>query len=237
MRRIAFTGLALAAVLASGVYGFGMGRLGWPPAADLEAGLRMLSPTFRPQSWAERHYSQRAAYYRSLPGTAPNVMLGDSLTEAANWDELIPGANIINRGISGDTCEGLLKRLDEVISRRPKRVFILCGTNDVGAEVPDDRVAATVAEMAKALRAAGAEPIIQSVPLTSWSSRNTRTGTLNDRLRAAAREMNLRYIDLNPALAPGDRLLPHLTTDGVHLTGAAYRLWADEIRKSLDAES
>jgi lysophospholipase L1-like esterase len=64
-------------------------------------------------------------------------MLGDSLTEWGNWHELVPEHRIINRGIAGDTSSGVLDRLQEVIERRPKVVFVMIGTNDIGLQSVD----------------------------------------------------------------------------------------------------
>ena len=65
-------------------------------------------------------------------------MLGDSLTEWGNWHELVPEFRIINPGIGGDTSSGVLDRLQEVIGRRPKVVFVMIGTNDIGLQVPHE---------------------------------------------------------------------------------------------------
>jgi len=74
-----------------------------------------------------------------LPGNGAGadpeiVMLGDSLTEWGNWHELVPEHRVINRGIAGDTSSGVLDRLQEVIERRPKVVFVMIGTNDIGLQ-------------------------------------------------------------------------------------------------------
>ena len=37
------------------------------------------------------------------------VMLGDSITDEAQWDELLNSSTIQNRGISGDTTSGVLE--------------------------------------------------------------------------------------------------------------------------------
>jgi lysophospholipase L1-like esterase len=69
------------------------------------------------------------------------VCIGDSLTEGADlpvghaWPSLVAnalGADVVNRGIGGDTSQGVLSRLyPEVIDRKPGFVFIMGGTNDL----------------------------------------------------------------------------------------------------------
>ncbi|NNM71776.1 GDSL-type esterase/lipase family protein [Enterovirga aerilata] len=233
MRRLSGLVLVMSAFAAGGAYGYGMGRFAWPPARSVDAFYRSLSPSLRPATWAERHFQERLGYFRSLPGTAQTVMLGDSHTERAHWDELLPDARPLNRGIEGDTWDGLVARLDEVVSRSPRRVFVLCGTNDVAAGIPPERIVAALATIHERLRAIGADLVVQSVPLTDSPSRNMRTQALNVALQDATKRLGLRYVDLNRALAPDGAILPHLTTDGVHLTGEAYRLWAGQVRDEL----
>ena len=60
-------------------------------------------------------------------------MIGDSHNEGIDWRELFPDVKILNRGISGDTSEGVLNRLDEVIGRHPKIV----GSHDWSQRPPD----------------------------------------------------------------------------------------------------
>ena len=75
------------------------------------------------------------------------VFLGDSITHGGRyvgnlqlfWDARHPGSNVILMcaGVSGDTAGGGFSRLSwDVLSRKPDRVFVLFGMNDVarGAE-------------------------------------------------------------------------------------------------------
>ena len=47
------------------------------------------------------------------------VMIGDSLTDGAEWREIFPDQKIVNRGIDSDTTDGVLARLDEIVSIKP----------------------------------------------------------------------------------------------------------------------
>ena len=66
------------------------------------------------------YYRSKLAFFRQTAGVADAVMLGDSHIEMIDWRELFPGVKILNRGISGDTSEGVLNWLDEVIGASPK---------------------------------------------------------------------------------------------------------------------
>ena len=67
------------------------------------------------------------------------VLFGDSITEIFNSYELFyafsqtTGQAVYNRGISGDTSDRLLERLEcNALNINPKNLVILIGTNDIG---------------------------------------------------------------------------------------------------------
>ena len=68
------------------------------------------------------------------------VFLGDSLTQRYPLADFYPNMPIYNRGIDGDTTEGLLKRLDvSVFALQPSIVVLQIGTNDLQvAELPPE---------------------------------------------------------------------------------------------------
>jgi lysophospholipase L1-like esterase len=156
------------------------------------------------------------------------VLLGDSLTQFGLWEEWFAGIPVLNRGVSGETSDDLLVRLDDAIND-PVAVFLLIGTNDLAwgysAQHIAGNVRAILAEIER--RAPGTPVVVQSVP--------PRTRPFRDPIRAlnqayrdlvAAAGPNVEYLDLWPALADehGD-LRTSFTPDGVHLSGAGYAAW------------
>ena len=51
------------------------------------------------------------------------VMLGNSITNGCEWAELLGNSNVVNRGISGDTVEGIQARLGSIIKAAPAKFF------------------------------------------------------------------------------------------------------------------
>src|SRR5215467_2439827 len=78
---------------------------------------------------------RRDIFALSKLDSAAVVMLGDSITEAAPWDELTSCRSIVNRGIGGDTTAGVLGRLEGVFKLRPRAVFLMIGVNDIALGV------------------------------------------------------------------------------------------------------
>jgi lysophospholipase L1-like esterase len=59
------------------------------------------------------------------------IMLGDSITQEGNWNELLGGVKVINKGIGGDTSVGVLNRFDRSINESAHTVFVMIGINDL----------------------------------------------------------------------------------------------------------
>jgi lysophospholipase L1-like esterase len=226
---VAATLVALVAATAFG-YGVGVGYYRWPPFGMLVAIARTVNER-APGPGNSPYYEARTAQFRDLRGSADIVMLGDSLTEWGNWHELVPEYRIINRGIAGDTASGILDRLQEVIERRPKIVFVMVGTNDIGLQVPPETLLRNLREIVTRLREASVIPVAQSILFRGgWQQASNDTiAAVNAEWAAFCAAQGVRFLDLNASMAVNGRLPDAMTYDGVHLTAAAYRVWRDAV--------
>ncbi len=154
------------------------------------------------------------------------VFLGDSITEGGSWHEWFPNDPVVNRGIGGDTTDGVLARLDSAI-RHPSKVFLLIGTNDLSFRRKPDQVAANQRSIIEEIRgrAPQADLYVQSVMPRTRKLRG-RIDQLNARYRALAAEFGATYVDLWPTLSDASgELDPAYSLDSLHLNGAGYRAW------------
>lgn len=161
------------------------------------------------------------------------VMLGDSITDEGEWAELLDSRLIQNRGISGDTTDGVLQRLDS-INKSVEKVFIMIGVNDImrGKEV--DEIFTNYLKIIKTFKDKNIKVYIQStlyIGETRKINFNTKVEELNKRLEKYAAENKITFINLNPIFAPNKVLEKKFTFDDLHLNGSAYKLWAEEIKK------
>ena len=174
-----------------------------------------------------------AGAYESPPLTNSRiVMLGDSITNRCDWSELLSRNDIVNQGIGGDTTAGLLNRLNQIISLKPEKVFLMIGTNDLGEGAPVSDTLSNYQKIITKLLAANIEVYVQStlyVGRKSSIERNLKIKELNDGLKIYCKYYGVKFIDLNITLAPDGLLLDEYSEDGVHLTGAAYLKWKDAI--------
>jgi lysophospholipase L1-like esterase len=176
---------------------------------------------------------QRLAFFRASTLNADVVMLGDSITEGGEWAELLGGVRVLNRGIRWDTSDDVLARLDEVINRKPRTVFLLIGINDLRYGRPVASVAGNVRQILQRLSGAGIRPVVQSTLMLTSSMKedtNARVGDFNEKIRAIARETKVPFVDLNAVFAKDGALDPAFSYDGIHLNSLAYLKWCDAIR-------
>lgn len=104
----------------------------------LQAQLRL--PAF-PGSLFSTYYHQRVSHFKTLPQTTGNIVfIGNSITDGAEWSELFDDGRIKNRGISGDITAGVMARLDEITSRKPAKVFLMIGVNDLDRNISPESV-------------------------------------------------------------------------------------------------
>ncbi|MEB3329257.1 MAG: GDSL-type esterase/lipase family protein [Candidatus Sericytochromatia bacterium] len=178
---------------------------------------------------ASPHWQTRTALYAGHPADLRHVvLLGDSLTEFGPWGELLPGHEVLNRGIAGDTVAGVAERLGPALAGPPRAIALLVGINDLLAGRPPEAVAEDLRELVTTIRAAapGSRLLVQSLlpvrPEIVGAHHLPRIDRVNRALAPAARAAGASWLDLRPALAEPDSL----SSDGLHLSAAGYRRWA-----------
>jgi lysophospholipase L1-like esterase len=164
------------------------------------------------------------------------VMLGNSLTQWVDWNELLGRKNIANHGIAGDVTSGYVHRLEYVYKLKPKLCFIEGGINDIYANVPVDVVYENYKKIVEELRSHSITPIIQSTLFVSpkWHDaveKNKEVASLNSLLEEFAKKNNIEFSNLNARMSSNNMLRDELTHDGVHLTAAGYKIWGEEVER------
>ena len=188
------------------------------------------------------HYANRLAQFRKEPVvTGKTIFLGNSITEGANWQQLLNDATVINRGIGGDNTFGLLHRLDEIMIRQPKRLFILIGINDLSKDIPLPVIVANYRTIIRRIKSGSKVTTIyvQSVlPLNNTIQgfpqhydKADQVIRLNQLLQQMATTEKVAFINLYPHfLDKQGRLQAALTGDGLHLNAKGYAVWGKLIR-------
>jgi lysophospholipase L1-like esterase len=185
-------------------------------------------------------YRDKKSHYETLPKTESEIIfLGDSLTDLCEWAELFRDDRIKNRGICGDTTDGVLNRITETVKSKPEKLFIMIGINDLnqgrGVEYILDNYK-NILEIFKA-DIPGTKVFIQSLlPVNNQIFKNNAVNEkirlLNANLKELAEELSFQYIDLfSSFLDSNNQLDAQYTSDGVHLNGEGYLIWKKTIEK------
>jgi len=189
------------------------------------------------------YYWHSKDMFDHLPDTRNEIVfLGNSITDGAEWFELLQNKRCRNRGISGDVTEGILLRLDGVTKLRPSAIFLLIGINDLSRNISVDEITGRYREILQRIQneTPGTKVYVQSVmPVNPATGGNKRLEgktdliiELNGRLQTLAKEFSFTYIDLFTPLADSNNLLPRrYSIDGLHLSYEGYRVWADAIKE------
>lgn len=195
-------------------------------------------------AFAQSAYNyQRRSLFEKLPVRRGDIVfVGNSITDGCEWSELFGRRRVLNRGISGDRAEWLLDRLDPILAGRPRKVFLMIGTNDLAAGRTPAEVAADVATLIDRFAAASPRTRIyvqsilpvndRDIPDASWGhwKRKAEIAETNRLVEALCRERGVVYVDLASRLMDGTGLLDkRYTNDGLHLTGEGYLVWRDAV--------
>ena len=193
--------------------------------ADTRQDTDILSNTF---------YKIRCSIYESMPRNEGGIVfLGDSLTDYIPFNELLPGLHVINRGIAGDNTLGVLNRLDEVISLKPSKLFLLIGTNDIVYNVSTDRLIGNIRTIIRRVKEGSPstkiylETLMPTNPNFKTNRPNETINAINRSVIAVAEETGCKLVDTNSHMAE-DGILPlKYTVDGIHFNGAGIVRWVE----------
>jgi lysophospholipase L1-like esterase len=162
------------------------------------------------------------------------VFLGDSITEYGLWDDWFPRHHVVNRGVVADTSSGVLHRIGTMGKQRV--VSLLIGTNDLSMGIAPERIAANVAAILSAIRAADPRTrILLNGVMPRTRAYRARIVALNYKLASVAETEGVVFVDLWPVLADDHGAIrPEFSVDQVHLTGAGYAAWVEVLREYID---
>lgn len=199
---------------------------------------------FHPQRVvADEYWDQRVSLFDTLPITQNDIVfLGNSITDGGEFSEYFRNPDVKNRGIRSDVIDGVRKRLHQVTSGKPAKIFLLIGINDVSHHLGARRIADKYRVLVKEIREQSPDTklYVQSVMPVNNSFKRYKNlvgeeatiSELNKLLRSVAEEEGAEYVELTGVLSDSKgRLRREFTNDGLHLTGKGYAAWAEAIRE------
>ena len=184
--------------------------------------------------------------FKALNVTSDNILfIGNSITDMHCWPEVFVTSNgdylpIVNRGNSGTYSTEQSDNLESYINGKPKKVFMMIGTNDIatsgGLNFSPEQVLAYVKSIVTRIHARSPQTkvYLYSILKNNTSNRVEATWLKANELTKAYADATdkVTYIDLYDKLASvanGGAW----SYDNLHLTAGAYQAWASTICEYL----
>lgn len=196
--------------------------------------------------------------YTLLGDTSPKnatVFFGDSITELCSTEEIYydyvqkSGIPVINRGISAETTETMLERIEDNITvLEPRNLVMLMGINDLSEGKEIKEIASNIEKMVILTKekSPNTNIILQAVyPVNTnrdsfyqkfqlRNRDNTKVAKLNKEIEKIAKKHHITYLDVSEYLKDEKGMLKEeYTEDGLHPNIKGYYAVKDEIVKSL----
>ena len=190
-------------------------------------------------------YMQRSSLFNKLSITSKDIVfIGNSITNGAEWNELFPQKRVKNRGISGDTSEGVFDRLDAVVKGKPAKIFILIGVNDISREIKVETIVLNMKRIVEKIQKESPKtkiyiqsilPVNPDFEMFKGHMKPELIKEINQFYQNIAQEYKVNYIDLySHFLEDGtDKMNKKYTNDGLHLLGERYLLWREIVKPYL----
>jgi acyl-CoA thioesterase-1 len=181
-------------------------------------------------AWAFWPRATRRPPIAGAPPVGPTVVfLGDSITSGHRLPANMAfphrlgqtlGIPVVNAGISGDTTEGGLRRLDrDVLVHRPRLVVVELGVNDMFGQWPPERTVANLREITRRVQAQGARVILVHISVPNMAGDGHRR-PLREIARAEGATLVEDFLD---------GVIPDHTYDGLHPDEQGQALLAERL--------
>ena len=178
------------------------------------------------------------------------VFVGDSITDLYPLDEYYADLDraCYNRGIGGDTTQGVIDRLKaSVFDINPGTVVLMIGTNDIDSGISVDKIIENyriildeIEKNQPTVELYFVSVIPQNKDLENYTGLNVDKNnntilTVNEEIKKLCGEYGCTYIDLHSKLLNENGYLrKDCSDDGLHLNSNGFKIWTDLLKPYLD---
>lgn len=164
------------------------------------------------------------------------VMYGDSITEWGPWHDGIHCVSLANRGLGGDTTEGMIFRIESTVACQPKLICMMAGINDLAQGYTVEEITDNYGQMLNYWHECGIDVWVQSTLFVGQRLQdlNPLVAQLNQDLIKLCDKTGAKFIDLNAVLCPEGFLPLNCSADDLHLNSHAYGQWITLLTPMLE---
>ena len=197
-------------------------------------------------------------YYSAIRGfeaqnrTAKDIVfIGDSRVAGFDFQKEMPDCQILNRGIAGDSLNGLQYRMNEILRQKPSVILLECGVNDLRNLDFDlyhqqhyvryivhnfERLVDTIQSKSPTTKLYINSIIPTYNGVSNCYQCNAKIDTLNKYFEKICIQKHVNYLNLNTAFKKEKQLSLEYTYDGLHLNQKGYKAWSEQLKSSILSE-
>lgn len=206
--------------------------------------VTLRDPRYDTIRYAQDHYDARVKQFATEPmSTGKLLFLGNSITEFGDWKTLTGDAGAVNRGIAADNTYGVLGRLTEVIARKPRKLVLEIGINDIGQDIPVSVIESNIFGIVANIKTGspGTQVYVVSVLPSNDQVKDNYPMMYGKNGLVDQLDYNLKrdasgfvFIDLKRWLSDenGDLDRKYAKPDGLHLNAEGYKVWIGLLKKA-----
>lgn len=188
------------------------------------------------------HHAKKVKEFSAEPVVKGKIVfLGNSITEMGPWQGLRGDTGILNRGIGGDISYSILNRLNEVLQRKPSKLFMMVGINDLAKGIEVKTILSNCRLIIEKVKSESPETqvYLQSLlpvrpdhaSFPQGYDKQEKILHLNACLKVTADSLAVNFIPLYPLFADKNGVLnSRYTIDGLHLNQKGYKLWVNYLK-------
>lgn len=203
----------------------------------------------------QQYYQDKCQSYSMQNANAAKgqiVFIGDSITDLYVLDDHYADLDVAcyNRGISGDTTQGVLDRLQvSIFDIQPSVVVLMIGTNDIngGAEtnailrryekIIDEIYAALPSVKLYCISVIPQNDDLEAYSVVRIADTTPRIQAVNAGIQHLAQDKGAVFLDVFSLLADEeDHLIKAYSDDGLHLNVEGLRVWTTLLKPYLEQD-
>lgn len=175
------------------------------------------------------------------------VFIGDSITDLYHLDDYYADLDkaTYNRGIGGDTTDGVYRRLETSLYQiEPSKIVLMIGINDINTGKEKDEIVNNYQRIVDDIKVhlPSANLLTMSIcpmndDVPGYINLDKATATIksiNEEIKNTSESRGYQYFDLFSLLSDeNSHLKKEYSSDGIHLNEAGFAVWTNLVKPAL----
>ena len=201
-------------------------------------------------NYFQDYYDQHVETYRVENNNFSQgqiVFIGDSITDLYHLDDYYADLNKVtyNRGIGGDTTQGVIDRLQvSLYDIKPSEIVLMIGINDINGGRSDEYVISNYQTILDGIKTNLPDTKVFTMSILPVNDKlggyvdvnktNNSVVNINTHITQMAVSSGYTHVDLYTQVKDDNgKLLDAYTDDGIHLNASGFQVWTNLLKPLL----